>query len=432
MNRYVFSYTSKIEHLAEGLITPGEYVVFDVLFHVAGWSAGRPDYARVPKNVTLLHREYFTSKATGKAVWTRQGLAKLIKSLVAKGYLVEEDAWYFLPTYEKWQKQIPEALRNGGSRPKRTATPVAPLADDAQEIATPVANSLVEGTQENATTVAIEGEGSQLQLHPIATTVAEIATPVAISATTVAIDRPESGTASTSPAPSYMIMQSSNIHTPPPPAHARAHEGGFSEDPLVARIVRTLEEYAFVLAPIQVQEIADELDDPPALLRDNPAAWCDWICLAIKEAADNGVRHVRYVSRVIQSSREKQAPPGSARPAEKPARAAAAPRAIGGAEATAEQPAKSWSHAYETARLSYYAKRVASEFPGWNGAKGVENKRLREGAHDADFHRLIRSEAAELARKLAECHPQQRRYYETQHPLAELAAELDEHERGVS
>ncbi|MNK88474.1 hypothetical protein D3C87_1084380 [compost metagenome] len=144
------------------------------------------------------------------------------------------------------------------------------------------------------------------------------------------------------------------------------------------------------------------------------------------------MRHVRYVLRVIQTSREKQAPPGSARPAEKPARAAATPSANSSVESVAEKPAKPWSHAYETARLSYYAQRVAAEFPGWTGAKGVENKRLREGSHDADFHRLIRSEAAELVRKLADCHPKQRRYYETQHPLAELAAELDERQRGVS
>ena len=99
------------------------------------------------------------------------------------------------------------------------------------------------------------------------------------------------------------------------PTTTTAHEGLSSESsPSAARIIRSLEEYAFILAGPQVHEILDELDDPPPLLRDSPERWCDWIVLAIKEAADRGVRTAAYLIAIIHRCREDQKPPGSRPP----------------------------------------------------------------------------------------------------------------------
>lgn len=92
--------------------------------------------------------------------------------------------------------------------------------------------------------------------------------------------------------------------------------GGSSDEARTKRIVEALSNYAFTLAGPQVAQVVGEIDLPPTLLKDNPDLWCDWICLAIKEAADHGARNLSYLMRVIQNSREKQTSPVE-RPAEK-------------------------------------------------------------------------------------------------------------------
>ena len=92
--------------------------------------------------------------------------------------------------------------------------------------------------------------------------------------------------------------------------------GGSSDEARTKRIVEALSSYAFTLAGPQVAQVVGEIDLPPPLLKDNPDLWCDWICLAIKEAADHGARNISYLMRVIQNSREKQTSPVE-RPAEK-------------------------------------------------------------------------------------------------------------------
>lgn len=226
MNRYVLVYMSMIDHLRKGLLSPNELVVLVSLVLAAGWSEGRADYARVERNVHRLHRELFFDQETGNQVWTRQGLDKIVKSLVAKGYVVDEGKWWYLPSYRKWQMEVPKAFKT-----QRTS------AKEAQEKATPVANSLVEGTQEKATPVAIEGPEEQPPLLPVATPVAKKATPVAKKATPVAPDRPESGVTSESPAPSYMTHTSNNHTTPLPP---QGEEAGAAEE---EKLLSELEEY---------------------------------------------------------------------------------------------------------------------------------------------------------------------------------------------
>lgn len=215
MSRFILSYTSKTDHLKKGLLTPNEYTLFDVMMLAAGWNDQRPDYARIERNVHKLHREHFRDEATGHEVWTRQGLDKLIKSLVAKSYVMDEGTWWFIPNYEKWQKEIPNALK---------AQRIS--AKGAQQKATPVANPLVDGTQEKATPVA----GEQPPLLGEATPVAKKATPVATEATPVAFSVAETQSASAIPDPSIMFNQSTISPTNPPTP--QGEEGAAEEEKL--------------------------------------------------------------------------------------------------------------------------------------------------------------------------------------------------------
>lgn len=126
---WIKSHRSKVIHLLEGKMSEAEYIIFDILLHAVGWDRGRPDFGRIEKNVSRLHREWFYR-------WTRQHVNKVINSLESKLYICFEGEWIVIPNFEKYQSNNPQ---KGATHIAGGATTVAEGATYIAETATPVA-----------------------------------------------------------------------------------------------------------------------------------------------------------------------------------------------------------------------------------------------------------------------------------------------------
>lgn len=132
---------------------------------------------------------------------------------------------------------------------------------------------------------------------------------------------------------------------------------------------------------------------------------------------DKGSRVVAYMAGIIVSAIQEDKIP-EIKPSEKPA---AEPQV-----APNVQIQRNRSEAYESARRRYVFQRAARDFPRMDSTAAIEQKRLREGTWDEDFHAFIRRQAVEFERKMADAMPFERKRIEQEFPLAPLSVELDE------
>lgn len=151
---YVASYRSKVSHLVEGRVTVPEYVTFDVLLHIVGWDKRRPDYGKIDRNISRLHREWFP-------FWSRPMLIKQLNGLASKLYILDDGETIAIPNFAKYQsvserKGVTPVTVEGPGGVTQVTVSVTPVTVGVTPVTESVTPVTPEGPQSSTTSESCE------------------------------------------------------------------------------------------------------------------------------------------------------------------------------------------------------------------------------------------------------------------------------------